>query len=1721
MEQLSTSANSAEMASKRCQQTLNNMQKLLDPDGLTEYKFKRRQPVQPFNGTGQHAAIRSPTLTPFAKMVYESTNIRHGYLTPVSSESPQKPAVNGTAQTPRVSTVVNGTSTPQQPTPSSQHRTVQAVVLNAVTPAQRAEYQVVSEVESSAGAQYDSPSHRRETVASSGSRALTVEQQHQADMASRNLQDLLVDIFQAEDQLQPDTSGMTSSHADAIFTIRETDEGSVPVLQPNVQRRLELFVTKAASYGRLLDLQVEDLNRVQKLCEGAVNASEAVSMLIGEDWSEQDTEEWCQKVGVAENGILAARTLIRIMIEGADQKELQSEEYLREALGAFKTVIEGCIVPVVEESAFTRERIRGEKDGPPPNPKFLVASSNRNLILSLLNASTKGLKLLGELLVKTDVDDRSISSVEYLCKSLIFAENASTERDSALGVQSFENIRRCAMDVLAKMFTRYSEQRQFIFDEIINSLEKLPDTKQCARQYRLPDAKPIQLVSALLMRLVQTSATRSQDALKLQSRVLEDGNEVDDSENEPSEDEDTIRVSPTKANANVNRQDLASTVKPLHDAARSNAFYIVGHLTKRAANTSKSSEDPYRRLLDIFTDDLLNVLGSSDWPAAELLLRALVIQMVSIIDNESSPVPSQTLALELLGTMGSGILDLQLKARNAAQSISAADSKVAHHLREMANQIEAGNADEQEILGLDGPYRIVVEYLEARSGSGDAQLQTAKGYHLMQWANLVAGGRQGSVESNSSDTPQAFGNLQGSLKRMLDDPHGLGGSGTYDNMTTAEGRLAAMILTLHSSFGKALNKIFNILISGMSSEDSASRVKDRSLRSVVSLVEKDPAVLTRHTNVLHHILRRAQDASPLVRSAALNLIEKCIPVQPALTFKVYPQIIARTEDVAVSVRKTAIKMLKDIYLRNKDGDVHSAIADAVIARIEDTEDSVVELARTSMEEIWFQPFYSSKLDGDRAVDAKIAFGFQASLLIDTVERSDDVLKVLESLLNRLLSTSKAAEANARVCKTLIAVLFDGVIDNSDIPGSPSQDAVLRSLTVFARASPKLFTAAQLERLEPYTLELTSSDDMEVYRSVITILRYVLPHQPLMNREILARLQRTLLTSVPKLHKSELTEVAACLWTVSGLVNDTERLAKFTASVLLQIYTIGSKDTGTDDKSVLQLTKLIRMVGQFGNACDFSNFVDLFRAKCAWCTGRTVPDLIVETLCPLSSPKRLTAVRLASLEAICYVSQAWPKQFLRVDVTNAFEMAFKEREASLEEVLVTGLEGFFKAQEQPDEGADLPQLGGGVATGTERLGRTYVASDQDGASAAMAQRFLSQIIRLALASSDDLGCIAARLLVSINKQGLVHPKESGPALVALETSPNKAVASEAFKEHKAQHEKYETVFDKEYMRAIQRAYEYQQGVVGDSAGFVGNPPTPKLQLTWEVLRSAKAGVRKKFLNNIAQKLDFDPSKMNSSGPPQHLLFVRFCLENLAFFEYDKTDDLLSLLNGLEKTFAGTGSSVAQAIESEVLKIQVEGTFSSDTMANGISQTLNAQPAHTDIDRSRLRQLAVSAQILTLIWETRSFILRLWNMQRHLKAKPPAKDVARAPNRSTHAPSLTEGYVNCVNAIFSQLSNHENWHAICSSFVELINVDNDVKVASDEDAEAEALANGYDTPSERSGKSPSLPPSGGGRGRKRKSTSANATPRKRGHPSLGKRKSAASKHAEDEDADGGWD
>lgn len=1528
------------------------------------------------------------------------------------------------------------------------------------------------------------------------------DQRQKSAAAADRFRSVTTDIFEAEIDFE---SG--NDDAKQTFTVVDTNDGPVHALQPEAQFRLDKATTSLSRFKVMSSVSVEDLSKVQKICSATITAAKDKYLAIGSAWDDSDMEEWAQRLALADQALVAARTILRIMNAGIEEKQLFSEEILSSMLEFFKHIVDSCVISMVEL------RPSGEA-----NDTFKVTQKNKDKITRLFGSLTRALNILGDVIHSVDLDDTALTAVESMCITLIFVENAPTETTSALGIQTFERVRRSAMDALAKLFDRNVGHRQSIFDDVLTSLERLPVSRQSARQYTLPDAKSIQLVSALLLRLIQTSAIAIESETQAKgSKKAANGNsdeedaegEEDDADFESDYSDDEALASKKKKRSQMEGMGLESLVIPAYDRAVGHARYVTNFLVSRALTSTKASGEPYRVLLDIFVDDFINVLGNTDWPAAEMILRQLLTRFWEITENSKNPAPSKAMALELMGSMLTGITDMKLKASEMFEKAQD-ESTFLVRLKRLYTAMTSDEASESDVLSLQGPYRAIIEYLRTRPDT-DSNISIALGYHVTQWAHQIL--RPGGKDT-ADPSEQLMAELGPSLEKLLRHPETYDVDGENFTVSTLEGRLGAVMVTMRLPFCRLFNQVFNKLLTTMSSDQASLRSK--SLRSVEDVLTKDPSILDRGAFVLNNIARCMTDSSPLVRDAAIGLLATCLNLRQKLDANAYEHVLRRTTDTAISVRRRAIKLSKDLYLRNEPVAIRSKIADALIHCVSDIEPSIVELGRQTLEEIWIAPYYSvvDSDAGEARVQTRIAV--QVSLIIETVNRNSGILLVLQDILEDMMSPkSKSASSNIAVCKAFVLLMVDAIIEEDTLPSKPPKAAVMQTLAVFAQARPKLFASAQVQPLLPYLKNLQSGEELDVYRFTIVILRCTLPQILNLPQALLLDTQQSLLANVSKLPASELKEAASCLWALSSMSKSLEKLVTVTRSAMENLKARSAMDL-KDSKISRQVERLVLLVGHFISAFDLEANVNAFKDKFPNSKSSQVVGIATEIVCPLTSPKVPSSIRATALEALLCICHAWPKQYIRSDVAKSIELVLANQDPALELVLMRAWRDFFVPGSDRRPVDDKQANGAAPGVGAERIEKTYVATDRDGASTSLAQRFMSKIIHIALTSTGDLSVMSAQVVISINKLGLVHPKESASALVALETSPNTTIAKLAFEEHSALFSKHESIFEKETIRAVQQSFDYQMNTIKDIKGYIGTPPSPKLQLFWDVLKHASAKVRKRFLSNICGHLDFQHGKLDmSEDVPVHVQLTVFCVQNLALFDYTKTEDLHLMVEGLEKIFASTGTAVAHGIEADVA-IANNGTemkeepltmpldplpepeslfpangfdfnFDDDdnvfSFMDGLAQEepvalpepANSQPTNhqSTIDPEKLRELTAGAQILMLIWDLRTYLRRVFSLAksgpagvRSRPGKDPSKtkDVIRAPQRVPNASAMTEKFLKRSMDVLAALKTEEKQRALCLEFQTLMSVDDEVKVKAETDGPEEAF---FELPDETNG------------------------------------------------------
>ncbi|KAL8807322.1 MAG: hypothetical protein Q9182_000827 [Xanthomendoza sp. 2 TL-2023] len=1542
----------------------------------------------------------------------------------------------------------------------------------------------------------------------------TKDQREASDQVSNDMQTLLQDIFEADDKSTSETDVVPSTDTSPYFTWIHQEGVVFRTLAIDKLVELDLNLQKVLAAGRLGDILVDDAYRLQKLCEGSMMAVRSTELSIDTAWSLDQISAWVERAGIAETALRSARIIVKIMLGLRDEDKVSSEEILQNIVDVLNMVFTSCVAPIVE----ARPRDSGSEI-------FELASPFKKDIVQLLYQAKGVMKMLVKILDKVDIAETIITALEFFAIRILFVENAQNEKESILGIQKFESLRHTAMDIITGIFSRHAEQRSFIFDEILSSLQKLPTKGQNARQFKLSDGTSIQLVSALIIRLIQTCAIPAHSPAKeVKRRVAVRRRKSasgfsSDTDAEPKPDAVANRE-PSEASSDGTANDtddgakrrLSREANDLSDNASKNAQYVVNYFVQRAMTASKSGDQPHRHLLDMFAEDLISVLGHAEWPAAELLLNVLVSYMLNIVRVKST-APAKNMALELLGMMGSAISELVVGTQALARNLDNQDSTRSGDLRQMFDDYVDGRLRNNEIFIRDGPYRLVLDYLASTHSDG-LPTRSAQVFYLTQWARNITSIPL-SVDPKENVLVEHL--LDMLIKRVWNPS-----DSNTEPVTKAQCRLAYNLTVLQMNFCRRFGAVLNILLDSISSEQTT--VRTRSLKSVTQMLEKDPSILDRAKNVKSLLIRCAVDASPMVRDSTLMLMGKCIQQKPSLEQDFFKPIYSLINDPTVSVRKRSMKLLKDLFARNKSKEVRVIVAECLLQRSGDADKGVSEMANQMLEDIWLSPFWKcSEITTDMTIQDRLALKEQMELVVSTNRSGDRVSSALVSLLRTLLaSDTKSAPHNFKVCQILVSTAFESMIDPEARAEGLEQKHIVQSLTVFARADAHLFNSDQLQHLQLYITNLSNADDFGLLRSVVIIFRCVLPVVPSIQQSLLRDIQTALFKNVQKLGKTELNEVAACLWTMNGILNNPERLVKLVVSVIkhLQFYQCKNMPDQSE-KDIRSARKCVQIAGAFGKHCDFEAQLPWFREALAPWQWGSVSGMIINSIKPFTSIKQPLLLRVDALHSIGLVCQSSPHQFNHMEVSDIFQQALTTGQPDVQNIVLSSFRDFFAMQENQAASKMESSLKDDPATANGKLGGSMKASEGDGASALIAQRFLRDMLSIALRSQDATALAATEVIASINRQGLVHPKESGPALVALETSSNPAIANVAFQAHGDVHQQHESMFEREYMRAIVEAYRYQKEIVQDPLGFRTPPYTSKLHSTFEIIKTSKSKYQKKFISNLCAKIGFDVDKLDLSGAvPTSLQLSRFLLENLAFFDYGRLDELLYTLTCMERIVANTGPGVAHSINTEVFQVRVDAILgkSDESGTGGEQGTSHESTATVEVTPHRLYRLTTAAIILSCVWDTRAYLRRLYGLSsnqaaREGKGNGKAKDINKAPTRTAGIGG--EKFVGSIAERVASLGSQEGMFKQCSAFVELLSIDHEFRVAAEGEEEGAGRPR---TPSGDEAGSP-LPMSGGGgggAGKRKRSSSVTGTPhKKRGRPSLGRRKSSRKSVEEDEE------
>ncbi|RMZ82039.1 hypothetical protein DV736_g6644, partial [Chaetothyriales sp. CBS 134916] len=1131
------------------------------------------------------------------------------------------------------------------------------------------------------------------------------------------------------------------------------------------------------------------------------------------------------------------------------------------------------------------------------------------------------------------------------------------------------------------------------------------------------------------------------------------------------------------------KRQLKTRGQLLYHPAASNANDIVVYLLSKASKVSKTGDSPYRNILDLFVEDMINLLPLPDWPAAELLLRLLANKLIDLTRTEKA-AGVKNMALELLGAMGSAISLGRASARNLASALSRetdnGDRDLALMLVGLTDDHFAAGLAHQDFVAHRGPLSLVCQYYQAQ-GSHNLRAKSARSFYLSQYAFLLSrvwdSGPDQQSDANLSLRPAALDILQ-QLAQLASDSD-LSATNSSSGISSQEANLAYLLSILNLGFCKAYPAIIRTLLSSLSSDQA--QVRSRSLKSVVTILDTDPSLLDRDPSITDDVFKCASDDSAMVRDASLSLIAKFIISRPALEEKGVRRLLECAADLKVGVQKRAIGHLSDIYAQDSRPKLKAAIAQTFLRRTADIEDSVNELAKKALTDAWVTPHLAIIAQPADGAKSKVAMENLCQHVVDTLDHdAAELPRLLTNYVRHMLKAGKSTDSFATLVDRLVQVLFQSIITNTATSTS------LLTLLSFAEARPESVAPQHLTHLRCY-LDSVSAAEIGMFKSVIAIFRHVLPQLSATHKTLLKAIQDDLMKSIPKLaRRIDLDEVMSCLRTIDAILQNDARFSVLLRSLVRQIC-----HSAVEDRSKV---KLIRIAGSMGKHLD----LDALRFDPPLPDYKTgsVAAYLTAVLYKNGIQSRNPSLELVSLESIGAICQAYPSQFDNKHLGSLFCAALDTQDPSnrlLDKAKgqVTVLKVFDElfaalAATTDDDVDSKPEAAD--ARDLKKMGGNAKAQDALSALSALANMIKKSLVTVALNGPTETATLAVCTLASLAERGMLHPKDYAGVFIALETSDDTDLRRVATRSHQLAHQHHESHFEREYMHAVQQAFAYQKKLHAEPLGVW--PGRAKLATCFDIVNTSGPKYVKKFLSNLVTRLSTDYTKLDiSNGIPDHLYFVRFIAQNIGFFEYGRLDDLLHIILQLELLFSKNGAEVAQMIEINNIKLAPDSLL--DHEGGGVM----AHPAEHDTvafqDAALLRRLAAAACAVTIISETRSHLQRQYGISRDARAflqqQKQTKESTTKPPTKVHGIS-GDRFVAATSSVLQSMQSEQAMLMRCRAFHELMSVDNDdgVRVGEHDGDVHESHSLGPDPDAVNAGP----------RGRKRKGTvnTPEGTPKK---------------------------
>uniref|UniRef100_A0A9J8A1X0 Nipped-B protein n=1 Tax=Cyprinus carpio carpio TaxID=630221 RepID=A0A9J8A1X0_CYPCA len=997
------------------------------------------------------------------------------------------------------------------------------------------------------------------------------------------------------------------------------------------------------------------------------------------------------------------------------------------------------------------------------------STAKQRVIIMLYNKVCEVVSNISELLEIQLMTDTTILQVSSMGITPFFVENVS-------------ELQLCAIKLVTAVFSRYEKHRQLILEEIFTSLARLPTSKRSLRNFRLnssdAEGEPIfiQMVSALVLQLIQC--------------VVHLPSEKDSEDDHKKVDDDVF-------------------ITNSYETARRTAQNFLSVFLKKCG--SKQGEEDYRPLFENFVQDLLSTVNKPEWPASELLLSLLGRLLVHQFSNKQTEMALRVASLDYLGTVAARLRKDSVTSRMDQKAIDCI-------IR------ESSEGDETQRL-----QKALLDYMNENAET-DPALTFARKFYIAQWFRDCtteaekAMRNQNQKEDDSEGTQhakelQATGDIMQRAETRKKFLHIVIKSIPSQfttlrmNSDTVDYEDACLIVRylastrpFSQSFDIYLTQILRVL------GESAIAVRTKAMKCLSEVVAVDPSILAR-SDMQRGVHGRLMDNSTSVREAAVELLGRFVLSRPQLTEQYYDMLIERILDTGISVRKRVIKILRDICLEQPNFSKITEMCVKMIRRVND-EEGIKKLVNETFQKLWFTP---------TANHDKETMNRKILNITDVVAACKDTgYDWFEQLLQNLLKSEEDSSYKParKACVQLVDNLVEYILKYEEAlaehksVNSTRLVACITTLYLFSKIRPQLMVKHAMT-MQPYlTTKCSSQSDFMVICNVAKILELVVPLMDHPSENFLTTIEEDLMKLILKYG---MTVVQYCVSCLGSIVNKVTHNYKFVWACFNRYYGALTKlkiqhQEGTNSMA-LAATKaaLLRSLFTVGALCRHFDF-DLEQFKGT--TKVVIKEKVLESLLYFTNHED-EEVKCKAIIGLGFLFIMHPSQMFVPEVKSLYNGLLSDKRCSitLKIQVLKNLQMYLQEEDSRMQEADREWQKLSKQEDLKEMGDI-----SSGMSSSIMQLYLKQVLESFFHTQSSVRHFALNVIALTLSQGLIHPVQCVPYLIAMGTDPEPTMRNKADQQLVEIDKKYTGFIHMKAVAGMKMSFQVQQAVLG-SAGSV--------------------------------------------------------------------------------------------------------------------------------------------------------------------------------------------------------------------------------------------------------------------------------------------------------------